>query len=1032
MPTAKLGKLLRANADVYFPVDTQDCRLVWQVIGVHQSSDGAKEQSVQLWAVPKAMLQPYYQVANGCGLSVLAIDYCGHGMATAAGASFAAPVKSAKKEKKKLSLTMELGGKKKKEAVEVAPVVERQRASRTDLYLFLNKEVLGMVFVQRGQVVMQRIIRCGSQPSYQFAELSMMLEYFRSMDMSIDSEINGFVSGYYAQDPYMVAELADMLDLTLYPMTAEYEPQWSLCLAAVYTDLDFGIPTLNVADKARREMRNQWWQYGLLTASAVGLMAVVMFTLTSRLAWDSTIRGLENTKQTLMIQAQKVNGFADNYYEYENMYNQYSEDWETVFANLQTYNDNLVLVLDELEELMPAKSSVAAMQIGSSGLDVTFACETKEEAAYLIMALREMQYADLMAISDLQGGGDGPAKTYGSKKESAPKEGSSDYINGIPEADWYELVSMVQDDLSAYVVGYNMGLGHKTEELMADLESAYGLKLNNTYSSLVELQKAAGSKLTYYKRSNAFEKMCTTNPFTMAAAESNVMNSYAKDMTLADYILQKMDDEGYNVAKISKHTSPADLQDDIEIMVDIVLDEDEYDALAAVERLICDDPAMEAWYVYYLEAELNGKTEVMPYLDMEKVVSDLVKDGKFDSSSAALNAKLFSLLSSKTRARLNAVLPTEPTTKPTEGPTTAPTTKPTEGPTTAPTTKPTEGPTTAPTTKPTEGPTTAPTTKPTEGPTTGPTTEPTTAPTEAPTTEPTEPSTETNPMYETYIKTYLPTYLKEDEIPLVGSAYKGYLDKYFEEGKSGTEYDNILDDYIAEKKADEILIELMTAYEEDPDSLKNQHVRKMLDNYYSSKKTTGNKVLDAWIDRCEPEQVDTTDPNVAKLTGWLDRYMNYGQTYDAEADAIIVEYLTTGAVKDHEDYTKTLDSYVRSGKIDRQLKAELTSYLYNGATSIKPLKTMFDNYFNNKTTGSKAMDARVANLGQQIVDEVMGGSSSGSNGSTGSTGGQQAAPQDTRIYFAVILNYNDALRYAELNRKGLYYSDKIDMLEVGE
>ena len=92
MPTAKLGKLLRANADVYFPVDTQDCRLVWQVIGVHQSSDGAKEQSVQLWAVPKAMLQPYYQVANGCGLSVLAIDYCGHGMATAAGASFAAPV----------------------------------------------------------------------------------------------------------------------------------------------------------------------------------------------------------------------------------------------------------------------------------------------------------------------------------------------------------------------------------------------------------------------------------------------------------------------------------------------------------------------------------------------------------------------------------------------------------------------------------------------------------------------------------------------------------------------------------------------------------------------------------------------------------------------------------------------------------------------------------------------------------------------------------------------------------------------------
>ena len=101
MPSSKLEKLLRANADMYFPVDIQEYQLVWQVIGPVVSEEGAKEQRVQLWAVPRAMLQPYYQVANECGLSVQAIDYCGHSMATAAGASFADPIKGNKEKKKR-------------------------------------------------------------------------------------------------------------------------------------------------------------------------------------------------------------------------------------------------------------------------------------------------------------------------------------------------------------------------------------------------------------------------------------------------------------------------------------------------------------------------------------------------------------------------------------------------------------------------------------------------------------------------------------------------------------------------------------------------------------------------------------------------------------------------------------------------------------------------------------------------------------------------------------------------------------------
>ena len=55
-----------------------------------------------------------------------------------------------------------------------------------------------------------------------------------------------------------------------------------------------------------------------------------------------------------------------------------------------------------------------------------FACASKEEAAYLIMALREMDYLELVGISNLQGGGGGPATSYGPQNvEVPPVDGSN-------------------------------------------------------------------------------------------------------------------------------------------------------------------------------------------------------------------------------------------------------------------------------------------------------------------------------------------------------------------------------------------------------------------------------------------------------------------------------------------------------------------------------------------------------------------------------------------------------------------------------
>ncbi|MBQ9844419.1 MAG: pilus assembly protein PilM [Oscillospiraceae bacterium] len=1017
LPKAKLGKLLKANADMYFPVDTQDHQMVWQVIEP-KVTDGIKELSVRLWAVPKAMLTHYYKVANACGFSVAAIDYCGHSMATLAGATFATPGKAAK-ERKKLNLNQDISfGRKKAEEPALVQQTVPAGEKATQVYLHLDRDLMGMTFVQYGQVVMQRIIPCGNNPASQFGELSMMLEYFRSTESGRGSTLSGIVTGQYAQDRQMVGELADMLDIPVAAQEVPYDLQWCLCVAAAETDMEFGNPMLDAPDKTRKQVRSSLWQYALVMLALLALGGVMLHLMTARLGWQAEIAQLQSEQQAVAIQMQQSAGFADNYHAYKADYDHYSNDWDTVFASLQTYNDNLVLVLDELETILPENASVAGMQIGASGLNVTFACEDKEEAAYLIMALRDMQYADLMAVSDMEGGGKGPATEYGPETgEEAPEEGGSD----LSEEQRLALETAISADLNPYALGYHLGMGHKVKNNhVAKLQDSYSITPANKHINLKHLMEDASVKLTYAQRAYAFYLLCTTNPMAMGTAEEMIVNDMQNGGTLYRYILDGVRKAGQSPLNVTKHTSVEDLQADVELLVDTIITyNSEYPALDYAEQMLTQNPVAEAWYLYYLEsliyreadpnlpsdALIQPEEEIwweyyqqvkltpddetlvppiltpVPYLNMDKVIDDLMNK-QFDSRYSALNEVLNSLLSANTLALLDecgavAPLPTFPT-------------------------------------------------------------EPSTTPTEPQETQPsTTPSTPGgNSEYEALVAIYLPAYLRTGKINFPGaSAYVPTIDKYFKEGKTGTQYDAAIDSYITAGNVDEVLMELMVQYKGDPNALENKAVKQMFDNFYKNS-DTGNAALNAHLAKLEKTlQGETTEG----VTAWLKSYMTTGKTGTEAGDLVIRKYLETGSTDD-EAQTKALNDYVAGGNVDRETKTLLYYYLYKkSAIKDASIVKMFDNYYGG-STGSRALDDRIRDLGKVIASEAInnagqsgGGSSGGGGGSSGGGGGGGSSkPKDTRVYFAVILNYNEELRTAELDRKGLDYKEKIGELEVGE
>lgn len=375
----RLGQMLLANMDEYFPIDPGEYQLSWESVGVEQRED-ARLLRVQLWAVPRAMLHRYYALANSMGLSVAAVDFCGHSHATAMDADFALP-KHAKSS-----------------------------ADRDDgvcLYINAESELLLLTFVHNGQVKLQRLLQRGYSQQDDLNEAGIVLDYFSAMPgrARLTSAV---LSGGQAKEAGLAPALASLLNVPVEMAETDYGAQWLLCQGAALTALDFGDPELNHITGARAPI-NRAWQYGLVFLGGAALTASVLLLLTSKLSWSTELDGLRAQQDRLTALAQQNAGCAENYHNYSSMYDAYSADWDTVFDSVRTYNDNLELVLGELEAKLPKKSTVTALSTTELCLAAQVAFQSKEDAAYFLVALRDVPFMTLNTVSSLTVG---PREAY--------------------------------------------------------------------------------------------------------------------------------------------------------------------------------------------------------------------------------------------------------------------------------------------------------------------------------------------------------------------------------------------------------------------------------------------------------------------------------------------------------------------------------------------------------------------------------------------------------------------------------------------
>lgn len=460
----RLGQMLLANMDEYFPIDPGEYQLSWESVGVEQRED-ARLLRVQLWAVPRAMLQRYYALANSMGLSVAAVDFCGHSHATAVDADFAMP-KHAKS------------------------------SADTDdgvcLYINAESELLLLTFVYNGQVKLQRLLQRGYSQQDDLNEAGIVLDYFSAMPgrARLTSAV---LSGGQGKEAGLAPALASLLNVPVEMAETDYGAQWLLCQGAALTALDFGDPELNHITGARAPI-NRAWQYGLVFLGGAALTASVLLLLTSKLSWSTELDGLRAQQDRLTALAQQNAGCAENYHNYSSMYDAYSADWDTVFDSVRTYNDNLELVLGELEAKLPKKSTVTALSTTELCLAAQVAFQSKEDAAYFLVELRDVPFMTLSTVSNLT---IGPREAYSPDKMIAALYEKAEKESPVPSTE-----ESATDDTTESATDSTTESsteepptegGYSLDELFSNASSGSVAIDGKTLRNMIPLLKAAGA-----------------------------------------------------------------------------------------------------------------------------------------------------------------------------------------------------------------------------------------------------------------------------------------------------------------------------------------------------------------------------------------------------------------------------------------------------------------------------------------------------------------------------------------------------------
>ena len=372
----RLGKLLYANLDLYFPASPADSALVWE----REAAEGP-ELRLRLWAAPRALPAGWLRLAADCGLHPAALDYGCNCLSLAA----------------------------------------RRDPSCPDgaLLLYVGREQLLLCCRQNGRALLQRVLPRRALDADALDEPGMLLDYCASLQTgAARSKL------WYSADTEEGCALAQALalrcGLSPHPLRCGVEKGWELCLGAALTGRDFG--------QALRGSRTRVWLPPTLGAAALLVAALLCLGAPGPEAAGLEALRQETERAEALLPALRANAEAAQSARAEQAaaheaLERVAADLEAVAGALHLRSGPLERALEELRAALPSDCDLCYLGIAEAQLYVQLACPDKAGAAALLTRLRELERTELLAVSDLSQGPERTVPNFPDAADSAWSEG---------------------------------------------------------------------------------------------------------------------------------------------------------------------------------------------------------------------------------------------------------------------------------------------------------------------------------------------------------------------------------------------------------------------------------------------------------------------------------------------------------------------------------------------------------------------------------------------------------------------------------
>lgn len=402
----KIPDLIRANASDYFPVDLEQYELGHSVISTLENEKGTKQYKCLVIAVPKNMINSYFQLASSLGCSVLSMDYSGNS---------------------------------------IYQIVRRKCESGVQMIIKVDENSTQVLILENQAISLQRSVTYGvedaifrvmemdkhKRPDYEGA-LALMRENNCLLDDDVIQSLNYLTGGisrvldfYYRnggapiEQAYLtglggdVWGLAELISKSVDMEVKALKEIKGFQLSQHFVGRSFGeyitcigagiapLGLLGDRDKKKTSVevlpdeKSMNAVAGLVLAGGiiVGGALIAVSTLSLNAAKEENTR-LQN-RVTELAEAEQI------YKEY--LQQKYTFDKLTFFRDSTvTPNEEMVAFLEELEKKMPSSIQVQTFSANLEKITMNLSVKDKDEAARIIQQLRTFETVGSVAVSSIR------------------------------------------------------------------------------------------------------------------------------------------------------------------------------------------------------------------------------------------------------------------------------------------------------------------------------------------------------------------------------------------------------------------------------------------------------------------------------------------------------------------------------------------------------------------------------------------------------------------------------------------------------